>query len=218
MSHRINQIIKSIRRYNVKNNRKDYFVIDAFRNQVEVMFFQERYSAFYLFGIGCNEKDRKDRLLRASIPYDEIESIDSKEYSRKNILKDHNTFISQDIAGCIEIADVYIRNNGDSQNTDYRTLNDQIIKYISLIQHPGIVTPSVDEMNMQTAFSAKANSGCISRQVGAAIANDCGKIVAIGWNDSPEGQAPCLLRNLGDLLKKKMVTRLATLKRMMKIF
>jgi deoxycytidylate deaminase len=53
---------------------------------------------------------------------------------------------------------------------------------------------------MQIAFAARANSGCISRQVGAAITDENYSVKAVGWNDVPSGQVPCLLRRATDLL------------------
>jgi deoxycytidylate deaminase len=53
---------------------------------------------------------------------------------------------------------------------------------------------------MQLAFVSKLNSGCISRQVGAAITDSSGSIKAVGWNDVPRGQIPCLLRDVQSLL------------------
>ncbi|GAA0889311.1 hypothetical protein GCM10009121_21920 [Rhodanobacter soli] len=53
---------------------------------------------------------------------------------------------------------------------------------------------------MQIAFVAKANSGCISRQVGAAVTDRNYSIKAVGWNDVAKGQIPCLLRDVDSLL------------------
>ena len=53
---------------------------------------------------------------------------------------------------------------------------------------------------MQLALTAKLNSGCISRQVGAVVLNSHGSVKSIGWNDVPEGQTPCLLRSHNELL------------------
>lgn len=75
----------------------------------------------------------------------------------------------------------------------------EIIKYVSLIMHPGLITPSLDEKMMQIAYTAKLNLGCLSRQVGASITNENGSLKAIGWNSVPEGQTPCLLRDLNEL-------------------
>lgn len=203
LSDRINQIIKCIRHYNYEKNLPDYFVIDSFKNPIEIKFFQERYSAFYLIGITCDENNRKLRLLDKDIRSSQILSIDSVENSRKNILKDHASFISQDISGCIEFADIYICNDGHANVGDRKPLSYQLVKFVSLIKHPGIVTPSRDERFMQIAFDAKLNSGCLSRQVGAVISDKRGKLLSVGWNDSPEGQTSCLLRDVGELLNEQ---------------
>ncbi|MBK8498445.1 MAG: hypothetical protein IPL52_06400 [Flavobacteriales bacterium] len=75
-----------------------------------------------------------------------------------------------------------------------------ILQYTSLIMQPGPTTPMPEERCMQVAFTAKYNSGCISRQVGAVLANKAYSIKAVGWNNTPEGQVPCLLRNVEDLV------------------
>lgn len=72
-----------------------------------------------------------------------------------------------------------------------------------LIIHPGLVTPTHIERCMQTAFNAKLNSGCLSRQVGAVITDKNFSIKAVGWNDVPSGQVPCNLRDIDDLCINK---------------
>lgn len=79
-------------------------------------------------------------------------------------------------------------------------MNLQLVRYVALALRPGLVTPTRDERCMQIAFVAKLNSGCISRQVGAVVADRAYSIHAIGWNDTPKGQTPCLLRDVDDLL------------------
>jgi deoxycytidylate deaminase len=39
---------------------------------------------------------------------------------------------------------------------------------------------------MYAAASAAGNSACLSRQVGAAVCDESGEILAIGWNDVPQ--------------------------------
>ena len=79
-------------------------------------------------------------------------------------------------------------------------LSKQIFKYLSLIVHPGLITPTKDESIMQLALNAKYNSGCISRQVGAVVLNKYDSVKSIGWNEVPEGQIPCNLRSHDQLL------------------
>ena len=60
--------------------------------------------------------------------------------------------------------------------------------------------PTAVERCMQLASSAKLNSGCISRQVGAVVTDKNFSVKAIGWNSSPQGQVPCILRSANDLI------------------
>ena len=61
--------------------------------------------------------------------------------------------------------------------------------------------PTKTERCMQIAFSAKVNSGCISRQVGAVVTDKDYNILSIGWNDVPYGRIPCVYRDLKSLQK-----------------
>jgi deoxycytidylate deaminase len=69
------------------------------------------------------------------------------------------------------------------------------------MKHPGIVPPTSVERSMQIAYSAKLGSGCISRQVGAVVTDKNFSIKAVGWNNTPENQVPCLLRSVEDLIR-----------------
>jgi deoxycytidylate deaminase/dephospho-CoA kinase len=211
IAHRINLVIKILRKRNKRLREqssyklpKDYFVIDAFRNPIEVLYFQERYAAFYLIAINTPNEDRIDRLRnRFDLSPSMIEEIDKKEYPKSNPLKSYSQFISQNIASCIQHANIHIHNPGKFENQNFNDLVHQLIKYVSLIQHPGLVTPSRHEKLMQIAFTAKLNSGCLSRQVGAVVTNKQKAIKAIGWNSSPDEQVPCLLRNVDMLLSNQ---------------
>lgn len=102
----------------------------------------------------------------------------------------------------MEIADIYLYNpNVDDEK--YYTLTEQLLKYISLIIQPGLVTPTHLERCMQLAFNAKYNSGCLSRQVGAVVTGGDFSIRSIGWNDVPKGQVPCNLRCVEDYCNNK---------------
>lgn len=82
----------------------------------------------------------------------------------------------------------------------YQPLSLQILKLIALIQQPGLITPTYIERIMQIAHTTKLNSGCISRQVGAVVTDSHFSVKGIGWNDVPQGQAPCANRDLRDLV------------------
>lgn len=201
ISIRVNKIIKIFTEKARKHKDNVYVVVDAFRNPFEAIYFRERYAAFYLVSINTKNSDREHRLKKIlKLNDDQMREIDEKEGAQDH--NDKKFFISQNIPKCIEISDIHI-NNPHNGEDDYSTLKMQLSWYISLIMHPGLVTPSREERCMQIAYSAKLNSGCISRQVGAAIANEENSIKAIGWNDPAQGQPPCLLRSVSDLINNE---------------
>lgn len=199
----INIVIKAIRRNNDKASTK--IVIDSLKNPYEINYFKQRFSAFYLISIN------RDDMLREAM----LKKKYKDEYPiMKKILEDEykggkgNEFYRRYVRECIEKADIHItyrskekteelnQGKGQDDNTSpYFTVQMQLLKYVSLVDHPGLITPSPEERCMQLAYTAKYNSGCISRQVGAAITDEHYSVKSIGWNNPPEGQVPCLLRN-----------------------
>lgn len=131
----------------------------------------------------------------------ELFSLDQMEYPEK-VQNNYEIFYHQNIQSCLEIADVYIY-NPNIQNHKYYYLTEQIVKYIALILHPGLVAPTHLERCMQLAFNAKYNSGCLSRQVGAVVTGTDFSVRAVGWNDVPKGQVPCNLRCVEDYCLNK---------------
>lgn len=198
----INFLIKGSRRANP--NIPTRIVIDSLRNPLEVMYFKERYSAFYMFSINRDEieRDKKIEEIYNNDTCDLIKDIDKEEYE-----SGRGEFNRQDVMNCIQKSDVHINYNNLSiatyladQKNIFDPINSQILKIISLILHPGLITPSPQERCMQIAFTAKYNSGCISRQVGAVVTDEVYSIKAIGWNNTAENQVPCLLRSAEDLI------------------
>lgn len=180
----IKQTIKHLRKEGYK-----FFVLDALRNLYEINYFKARYSNFYLFSINASKTERKNRILsQFGHKLHDYELIEKNETN-----KDENH--SQNINECIGNGDVFITNNLDIKDLQY-----QLVKYVSLIRRPGLFTPSKDERSMQIALTARYNSGCISRQVGACVVGKDGYVLGIGWNDVPEGSIPCLYRSSHSLL------------------
>ncbi len=179
------------------------FVFDALRNPFEVMYFQERYTSFYLFSINCDEADRNDRLVKnLNLNVDQINELDKQEDGRASFTSQEG-FLFQNIPECFQRADVHILNQGSSNKNYQNELALQLVRYVCLILKPGIITPTSDEQMMQIAYTAKANSGCISRQVGAVVVSAGGKIEGVGWNDVPSGHVSCLLRQASNLIQSR---------------
>lgn len=198
LAQRANMMIKILRRRNLSEKEKVLVVIDAIRNPYEAIYFKDRYSAFYLFSINVSDDERKNRLSESGFRHAEILELDKREYpKRNNSIQD---FYQINIEKTVELADVHI-NNGDSRSKKLKRLKKQIVRYVSLIMHPGLVPPSEIERCMQIAFDSKLNSGCLSRQVGAVITNNDYDIISTGWNCAPSNQIPCTLRNIRSIVR-----------------
>lgn len=199
-SQRVNKLIKILRHKTKDTTENVCVVLDAIRNPYEAFFFRERYSAFYLMSISTTNETRINRLLsQPRISNDDIKKIDAQE--NPDSLKGEDRFWSLDLQRCIEISDIHLYN--PDEKGKYREIKYQLVKYLSLIMHPGIITPSQDERCMQIAFNAKLNSGCLSRQVGAVVTDSNYSIKSVGWNNVAQGQTPCNLRRVDDLLSNE---------------
>lgn len=175
-------------------NHTNLFTIDALRNIFEIQFFKNRYSAFYLLSVVADENTRTERIRQ---------NFQLKQETIKKIKREEDTDTethSQNINSCIGLGDIFIKNPDSYPKSN---LKYQIIRYIALIRKPGLLTPTTDERNMQIALTARYNSGCISRQVGACISGPSGHVVGIGWNDVQENNTPCLYRSTNELLSNE---------------
>ncbi|WOD43174.1 hypothetical protein [Hwangdonia lutea] len=155
-----------------------------------------------------------------------ISDLDETEYKVGEFKK--GIFDSFDVENCVQKADYHTylnkvedndtiitqylnaakkRKGKELEKTNefyvYQPVSLQILKLIALIQQPGLITPTYIERIMQIAHTTKLNSGCISRQVGAVVTDSSFSVKGIGWNDVPQGQAPCANRDLRDLMNNK---------------
>lgn len=207
IAHTINQLIKGWRR----EKQTTKLVIDSLKNSLELMYFKEKYAAFYMISTNKTDAERRkhiNKTLESKLP-DEIErkkvvddlmKLDDNEYKLNDFKR--GVFSSPDIENCIQKSDYHIFiDSGEEMPDKYLELNHQLLKLMALIGQPGIITPSTDEHFMQVAYNAKFNSGCISRQVGAVVTDGEYSIKAIGWNDVPENQMPCSSRSIKDLVE-----------------
>lgn len=209
----INSLIKAWRRY--KKDEPCKIIVDALKNSLELMYFKEKYSGFYMLATNRNETARKKHLLSVTEHLftdqeiekkhiDEIIRLDSAEYKGDDYKK--GQFSSPDIENCIQKSDYHIYIPDENEFSDYIPFQDQLVRLVSLIHKPGLVTPTAIERSMQMAYNAKFNSGCISRQVGAVITDNRFSVKSIGWNDVPQSQIPCNLRDIRNLSEKKTLS------------
>lgn len=214
-----NRLIKYHRQIDKKNNRPTFLVIDTIRNPHEAKYFKDRYAAFNLVSINAPTNDRKKYLQdKYKFSLNQIKELDKRESGKlpnKNEIVEkcsncnhdlpvnmlnsqYDELITSNVKRCIEISDIHIF-NPRNEPENHNVLKAQLAWYIGLMRHPGLVSPTSLERVMQIAFTAKMNSGCISRQVGAVVTDKNYSIKSVGWNDVAKGQIPCGLRSLGGL-------------------
>lgn len=176
--------------------------IDAIRNPYEALYLKEKCNNFYLVSVNTSEESRLNRLIKI-VNKDEYEHLNYVEYPIKRQTVDE-IFYHQNIQKCLELSDIHLVNE-DCNDEKYYFLTSQIIRYVALMLHPGLVSPTNIERCMQVAYDARVNSGCLSRKVGAVVTDKNFIIKSIGWNDVPLGQVPCNLRTIEDLITSDKV-------------
>ena len=184
-----NETNKLIKFYRNREDKKDssFFVIDSFRNPAEVIYFNKRYSSFYLCSVYASKESRVDRLKESFVIKREIRD-QGAGYSTKDLHK-------QNVPECVLLSD-YALNNEINDKFKHK-----IARLLVLIDNPGTVYPTADEVFMNLAYSLSLRSTCLSRQVGAVITNTDGFVLTAGWNDVGSGQLGCSLNCKSDYTK-----------------
>ena len=162
---------------NIFKSKRKCYIIDSIKTTEEVKLFRSIYrELFYFVSVFTPDKDRKENLTEKFISTteaEEIMAIDSDEANNIYGQKVRDSFVLGDF-----FINVTRRNNFD--------VHKKIIRFLDIVFDTKIITPTVHETAMYHAKSAATNSACLSRQVGAAVTDASGKVLAVGWNDVPK--------------------------------
>ncbi|MCF6191217.1 MAG: deaminase [Cocleimonas sp.] len=154
---------------------KTAYLIDQLKHPEEVEFLWSVYGKlFVMIGVLASYNLRKSHLKSSGINVSDAEKIIDRD--RKEDEKH-----GQQLDKTLLFADFFVRNNLSSSHT-----TDQVERLIKLIHGANGITPSQHEYAMYVAYSAGLRSACMSRQVGAAITDKKGNILATGCNDVPK--------------------------------
>lgn len=98
----------------------------------------------------------------------------------------------QKVTDTFHLADYFVDNSPSRfADEEKRTpnplwdVNDQLARLVDLISVRRVIRPSASETGMFHAYGAKMRSACMSRQVGAALVDNRGNLVATGTNEVP---------------------------------
>lgn len=151
------------------------YLIDQLKNPAEVELLKEVYkNVFYLVGVLSPEESRIEQLKQEGIG-----SVSAQELVERDRNEDHR--YGQRLEKTIQYADYFIRHRLGA----IKVLSKPCERFAKLVHGSNGITPTRDESGMYAAHSASLKSACLSRQVGAAIANKKGSILSLGWNDVP---------------------------------
>ncbi len=153
-------------------NRIAYILLSLKRPE-EATLLRDIYGpAFYLLGLYATEQER--------LAYLQNHKGIAEPKARHLITKDQNEAnpYGQRTRDTFSLADVFIRQDSPAHI-------DEISRFVDLLFGYPYHTPAFDEQQMFFAYAASLRSGDLSRQVGAAITNDRGELIAVGCNDVP---------------------------------
>jgi len=168
------------------DGKRRAYILDSLRHPAEVELLRKLYQeAFVLIGIVCEEDIRLSRI--------ETKYSDAGEDRAKSfMLRDSKAKekYGQRVSDTFHLSDYFLDNSisktiDDGISNDEWNIADNLSRLIKIITHAEIVRPYLSETAMYQAFGAKMKSACLSRQVGAALLDKDGNVVAAGTNEVP---------------------------------
>ena len=160
-----------------RKSRRHVTLIDSLKNPSEVELLQIVYrDMFYLFGVLYPEDIRLTRLVDQK----EIDQTKATQLMLRD--KSEGEKYGQQFLKTIFRSDFFVTNT--KENVD--SLKPGLERYSRIILGDKTITPTLEENAMFHAQSAAVKSGCLSRQVGAAIIDQSGNLISTGCNDVPK--------------------------------
>jgi len=166
------------------------YILDSLRHPAEVMLLRRIYQqSFCLIAVVCDEDVRVERLA------DKYGSA-GKNQIKSFMLRDEKASekYGQQVSSTFHLADFFVENSqprnlngpgGLPQANPNWTVQDELGRLVSILRHDKIVRPRPNETAMYHAYGARMRSACLSRQVGAALLDRNGNLLATGTNEVP---------------------------------
>ena len=175
----------------VPDGTKRAYILDSIRQPHEVALLRRVYQeAFCLIGVFCQEDERLRRLQY--VKYTKAGSDDIKDFMQRD--ENAPEAYGQKVSDAFHLSDYFVDNTvtrfvthggqNDEENPDWN-LNDQLGRLVDILTRRRILRPWPEETGMFHAYGARMQSSCLSRQVGAALLDQHGAVVATGTNEVP---------------------------------
>ena len=170
-------------------------ICDSLRHPDEARLLQMVYGyAFWLLGNVCDLETRRARLIKkfAKITKRDPEAAQVKAFIDRD-QDDPDRKHGQHVAATFEIADYFVDTSPtlsrpDAPDTELAKwpVTAELGRFLDLIRGDNRITRPTDaEQAMYQAYAARLGSACLSRQVGAALIDRRGQLLATGCNEVP---------------------------------
>ncbi len=164
------------------------YILDSIRHPAEVHLLRSVYqNAFTLIGVVCDDETVK--IQRLSKKYDDGGEGNVRKFMARDAKAPEKH--GQRVADAFHLADFFIDNSEASQRDGSEAseltdaVEEQLERIVKLITHSKIERPTAAETAMYHAYGAMMRSACLSRQVGCALMDTDGNIIATGTNEVP---------------------------------
>lgn len=192
----------------VPDGKRRAYILDSIRHPAEVELLRRVYQdAFVLIGIVCEEGAREKRIM---IKYKDAGSKAARDFMKRDATALEK--YGQRVAYAFHLSDYFLDNSTERQLEDHTpnpewTIAEDLSRLIKIVTHSAVVRPSSYETAMFHAHGAKMRSACMSRQVGAALMDREGNIVATGTNEVPKAGGGLYGEGFKDELDSRCVYR-----------
>ncbi|MEG8236297.1 anti-phage dCTP deaminase [Pseudomonas orientalis] len=151
------------------------YIIDQLKHPAEVDLFRLVYrNAFFLVGVMSPQSARLEYLQAEG-----LSSVDASSLIERD--RKDNVDHGQQLEKTIHKSDFFVKHTLKNSGNITKPCK----RFVGLVHGENGITPTRDESGMYAAYSASLKSACLSRQVGASIADGVGNVLSVGWNDVP---------------------------------
>jgi len=169
--------------------RETAFILHSLKHPEEVRTLQRVYGpGFFLIGVFSSEEERKSVLMdkiretrnRLNSPLKEKQLSEVATKLMNRDIAEEGAASGQRVKDAFHLADLFISIGGESGRQQAES---ELSRFLDLLFSYPFSTPRKDEYGMFLAHVAATRSSSLARQVGAALANKDGEILALGANE-----------------------------------
>lgn len=170
-------LIASMRKRPSKPLFNTAHIIATLKRPEEVDTLRQIYGpGFFLLGISSTREQQAGYLKSRGVAPNAIDQLIETDAEEKTDTEQESKR-GQKLRDTFYLADVFV---------SMSEFGSQIARFLDLLFGSPKETPTQDEHGMFLAYAASLSSGSLARQVGAAIVDEHGDVLAVGYNEVPK--------------------------------